>query len=114
MGADSRGRIRFRRPIVIDLKSMGRLECGQEEVPMAAPIKLAHVVFRTGNLARMRDWYCSVLEARVVFENAFIAFATYDDEHHRIAFVDLKAIEQPAPNALGIEHIAFTYASLGD
>lgn len=81
---------------------------------MAAPIKLAHVVFRTGRLAEMRDWYRTVLEARVVFENPFIAFETYDDEHHRIAFVDAKATEQPAPNARGVEHIAFTYASLGD
>jgi len=81
---------------------------------MAAPIKLAHVVFRTGQLARMLDWYCTVLEARVVFENSFIAFATYDDEHHRIAFVDLNATEQPAPNARGLEHVSFTYASLGD
>jgi catechol-2,3-dioxygenase len=81
---------------------------------MAAPIKLAHVVFRTGRLAEMRDWYRTVLEARVVFENPFIAFARYDDEHHRLAFVDTKATEQPAPNARGLEHVAFTYASLGD
>ncbi len=81
---------------------------------MAAPIKLAHVVFRTGRLAEMRDWYRTVLEARVVFENPFIAFETYDGEHHRVAFVDRKATEQPAPNACGVEHVAFTYASLGD
>ncbi len=81
---------------------------------MAAPIKLAHVVYRTGRLAEMRDWYATVLEARVVFENPMIAFETYDDEHHRIAFIDVKATEQPAANARGVEHVAFTYASLGD
>jgi catechol-2,3-dioxygenase len=62
----------------------------------------------------MRDWYRTVLEARVVFENPMIAFETYDDEHHRVAFINAGATEQPAPNARGLEHVAFTYASLDD
>ena len=41
---------------------------------MAAPTKLAHVVFRTGQLTALRDWYCTVLEAHVVHENDFLAF----------------------------------------
>lgn len=81
---------------------------------MAAPIKLAHVVFRTARPAAMCDWYCTVLEARVAFANDFVAFITYDDEHHRVAFVNLGASEQPADNARGLEHVAFTYATLGD
>lgn len=81
---------------------------------MAAPKKLAHVVFRTGNLAAMRDWYCTVLEAHVAFSNDFVAFITYDDEHHRVAFANLGATAQPAADARGLEHVAFTYASLGD
>ena len=81
---------------------------------MASPIKLAHVVFRTGRLAEMRDWCCTVLEARVAFSNDFVAFITYDDEHHRVAFANLGATEQPAPDARGLEHVAFTYESLGD
>src|SRR6185436_7898005 len=62
---------------------------------MASPKKLAHVVFRTGRLPEMRDWYCTVLEARVAFTN-------------------LGATAQPAPDARGLEHVAFTYESLGD
>ena len=81
---------------------------------MAAPKKLAHVVLRTGNLAAMRDWYCTVLEAHVAFSNDFVAFITYDDEHHRVAFANLGATAQPAADARGLEHVAFTYASLGD
>jgi catechol-2,3-dioxygenase len=81
---------------------------------MASPQKLAHVVFRTGRLGAMIEWYCSVLEARVAFANDMLAFLTYDDEHHRVAFVDLGATAQPAPDARGLEHVAFTYASLGD
>ncbi len=81
---------------------------------MASPIKLAHVVFRTGRLAEMLDWYCTVLEARVAYANDFVAFLTYDDEHHRVAFANLGATEQPAANTRGLEHVAFTYATLGD
>jgi catechol-2,3-dioxygenase len=50
----------------------------------------------------------------VAFENDFIAFLTYDDEHHRIAIVDTGASEAPPPTASGVEHIAFTYGSLED
>ena len=81
---------------------------------MAAPAKLAHVVFRSGRLAAMRDWYCNVLEAHVAFENDFIVFLTYDDEHHRVAIVDTGASEAPPPTASGVEHVAFTYAALDD
>lgn len=81
---------------------------------MASPIKLAHVVFRTGRLAAMLEWYCTVLEARVAYANDFVAFITYDDEHHRVAFANLGATAQPAPDARGLEHVAFTYATLGD
>ncbi len=81
---------------------------------MASPKKLAHVVFRTGRLAEMCDWYCTVLEARVAFRSDFVAFLTYDEEHHRVAFVNFGATEQPAENMRGLEHVAFTYESLGD
>lgn len=81
---------------------------------MASPKKLAHVVFRTGRLAEMCDWYCTVLEAHVAFANDFVAFITYDEEHHRVAFANLGATEQPAADARGLEHVAFTYESLGE
>src|SRR5258705_11287256 len=81
---------------------------------MASPKQLAHVVFRTGNLPAMCDWYCTVLEAHVAYGDDFVAFITYDDEHHRVAFVNLGATAQPAADARGLEHVAFTYESLGD
>ncbi len=81
---------------------------------MASPIKLAHVVLRTGQLKAMRDWYLMVLEARVVFENDFLVFLTYDDEHHRIALADTKAIERPTRTMTGMEHMSFTYATIED
>ena len=55
---------------------------------MAAPARLAHFVLRTSDIDRLASWYCTVLEAKVVHENKMISFATFDDEHHRIAFLD--------------------------
>lgn len=81
---------------------------------MASPAKLAHVVFRTGRLKEMTGWYCHVLEAHVQFADDLLAFVTYDDEHHRVAFVATGSDERPEPRHTGLEHVAFTYASLGD
>src|SRR5678816_707006 len=52
------------------------------------PTKLAHVVYQTNRMPEMRDWYATVLGGHVVYENPHLCFVTYDDEHHRVAFVD--------------------------
>ena len=52
------------------------------------PSKLAHLVFQTNRLPAMRDWYCAVLDGHVIYENPQLCFVTYDDEHHRVAFID--------------------------
>src|SRR5262245_22740294 len=81
-----------------------------------APAKFAHVVFRTADLSRLVDWYCTVLGAHVAMRNDYIAFLTYDDEHHRVAIVQDPRITEtkPAFDHPGVEHISYTYASLGD
>ena len=79
---------------------------------MTSPMKLAHVVLRTGRFHPMRDWYCAVLGAKVVYENSQVCFLTYDDEHHRVGLANTGAIEEPSPKARGLEHISFTYADL--
>ena len=81
---------------------------------MAKPAKLAHFVLRTSDIDGLADWYCSVLEARVVHRNKMISFATFDDEHHRIAFIDRGFKSGPEPESNGVDHVAFTYESLGD
>ncbi len=81
---------------------------------MSAPAKLAHFVLRTSDIDRLASWYCRVLEAKVVHRNKFIAFATFDDEHHRVAFLDRGFDKNPDPESNGVDHIAFTYESLGD
>jgi catechol 2,3-dioxygenase-like lactoylglutathione lyase family enzyme len=40
------------------------------------PTKLAHLVFQTNRLKDMRDWYCSVLGGRVVYEDPHLSFVT--------------------------------------
>lgn len=79
-----------------------------------SPAKLAHLVLRTPRFAEMMAWYMKVLDADVAFETPFISFITYDDEHHRVAFVNQAQLGDVDPMAAGLDHVAFTYASLSD
>lgn len=79
-----------------------------------APAKFAHFVIRTRNFEPMVHWYKTVLEAEPVFENPFICFLTYDDEHHRVAIAANPNLEDRPLNAVGVDHVAFTYAGLDD
>ena len=76
-------------------------------------LRLAHIVFQTNNLEQMRDFYVSLLDASVVFENDMMCFITYDDEHHRVAFMKVPggSNERP-PNSVGLMHSAFTFPDL--
>ncbi|HEY6980272.1 VOC family protein [Reyranella sp.] len=78
-----------------------------------APSLFAHFVLRTANKRALVDWYCTVLAARPVFENDYISFVTYDDEHHRVAFVQVPGLKQPPDDAWGLAHVAYSFADLG-
>jgi catechol 2,3-dioxygenase-like lactoylglutathione lyase family enzyme len=88
------------------------------------PTKLAHIVFQTNRMPAMRDWYCSVLGGRVIYENPHLCFVTYDDEHHRVAFIDFGPLAARDPQATelgvkpveppGLHHVAFTFGALGE
>src|SRR5712664_2785895 len=88
------------------------------------PTKLAHVVFQTNRMAEMRDWYCAVLGGHVIYENDRLSFVTYDDEHHRVAFVNFGPLAPRDPSATelmikateppGLHHGAFTFGSMGE
>lgn len=78
-----------------------------------APSLFAHFVLRTANKKALVDWYCTVLAAHPVFENDYISFISYDDEHHRVAFIQLPALKRPADDAWGLAHVAYTFADLG-
>ena len=78
------------------------------------PSKFAHAVLRTNKFKPMVEWYKTVLMAEVVAENEMLAFMTYDDEHHRIAIAAIPGLNDRAPHSVGLDHLAYTYSSLGD
>ena len=75
-----------------------------------SPRKLAHVVFKTSRYAELIAWYKTVLEAEVAFSNDVLTFLSYDDEHHRVAFVNVPNLEPQEARFCGLHHVAFTYA----
>jgi catechol-2,3-dioxygenase len=83
------------------------------------PTKLAHVVYRTRRFEQMLEWYKTVFDAKIQYQNPALAFLTYDDEHHRFAFGNMSALqpdgtETERRGAIGVDHVAYTYASLHD
>lgn len=84
-----------------------------------APAKLSHVVFRARNYDAMVKWWNELAGGRVSFITPNFAFLTYDDEHHRVALLNLAQLSLGAPPTLAsgqaspIDHVSFTYADLG-
>lgn len=81
------------------------------------PRSFAHVVYRTYRFQQMLDWYVSVFNGRVQYQNPVIAFVTYDEEHHRIALLNLGIIkgesDERAPRGQpGMDHVAYGYRNL--
>ena len=79
-----------------------------------SPAKFAHVVLKTGRFDAVIAWYATVLQAKVAMRTDFIAFLTYDDEHHRVAVINAPNSAAPDEAAAGVHHIAYTYAGLGE
>lgn len=88
-----------------------RLSDDRGHVP---PTKLAHVVRRTSRFTEMIRWYQTVFGAAIVHADEMLAFLTYDDEHHRFAIVAIPGLEEQPAMAAGTDHVAFTYADIGD
>jgi catechol 2,3-dioxygenase-like lactoylglutathione lyase family enzyme len=85
---------------------------GGTQKPIAPPIKLAHIVLRTSRYDEMLAWYQRALRMRVVFGNEALSFLTYDEEHHRLAVVNVPDLAEQAEGVCGVHHIAFTYDTL--
>lgn len=62
----------------------------------------------------MVSWWKDFLQGEARHENDFITFISYDDEHHRIAIANIPDLDDNNPKARGVEHFAFTYATLDD
>jgi catechol-2,3-dioxygenase len=83
------------------------------------PTKFAHIVYRTRRFEEMLAWYAAVFDVKVQYENPALTFVTYDDEHHRFAFANMALIqpegtEKDKHGVIGVDHVAYTYASLDD
>jgi catechol-2,3-dioxygenase len=70
-----------------------------------SPSKLAHVVLRTtpSNFKAMIQFYETFLGGTTGFENEFIAFITYDEEHHRIALIAVEGTGAKQQKTCGLE-----------
>lgn len=79
---------------------------------IASPAKLAHFVVRTGRYDEVVAWYKTVLNAQPAFESEALAFLSYDDEHHRVAILNMPGLQDQPDGIAGVHHIAFTYDSL--
>ncbi|GAA3226503.1 VOC family protein [Actinocorallia longicatena] len=81
---------------------------------MATP-KFAHVVLQTSQPTAMRDWYCTVLDGHVVYEDAALTFITFDEEHHRIALLNPPVpLERKSPTTACMHHVAYTFDGIDD
>ncbi|MEM7412365.1 MAG: VOC family protein [Myxococcota bacterium] len=78
------------------------------------PAKLAHVVFRTKRYRELIDWYRCVVGAEITHSSEMVTFLYYDDEHHRLAFLNMPHLPEHTRAMPGVDHIAFTYANLSD
>ena len=86
-------------------------------MPRIRPIKFVHVVYRTRRFEEMIRWYEAVFDAKVQYQNPVLAFMTYDDEHHRFAFINLAVVQPEGTDtdrqgSIGVDHVAYTYRSL--
>lgn len=78
------------------------------------PAYISHLGIRAKRLKEMVVWYQTVFQARTQHENEFLAFMTFDDEHHRfVIFEDESTVDRPE-NASGIDHIGYGLAGFGD
>ncbi len=81
---------------------------------LAKPATFAHFVVKCRDLKKSIAWYEDVLGMRIQHGNDFIAFMTYDDEHHRLALAQIPNQELPAQDAAGVDHVAYTLGSMDE
>jgi catechol-2,3-dioxygenase len=86
-------------------------------MPRIRPAKFVHVVYRTRRFEEMIRWYETVFDAKIQYQNPVLAFMTYDDEHHRFAFINLTVVQPEGTDtdrqgSIGVDHVAYTYRSV--
>lgn len=79
-----------------------------------SPRLFAHVVFATAQYDKMIAWYCDVLNARVVAGGPVLSFLSYDEEHHRLAFINRPKLQPRDGKQSGVDHVAYSLSDLGE
>jgi catechol-2,3-dioxygenase len=75
---------------------------------------ISHYGIRARQLREMIQWYGRIFGARVQHENEFLAFMTFDEEHHRLMiYEDPETVDRPT-TAAGVDHVGYGVASFGD
>ncbi len=78
------------------------------------PAYISHYGIRARQYRDMIQWYQTVFRAKIQHENEFLAFMTFDEEHHRLViFEDAATVAKPE-NAAGVDHVGYGLASFGD
>ena len=78
------------------------------------PAYISHYGIRAQRYKEMIEWYRTVFRAKIQHENEFLAFMTFDEEHHRLViFEDAATVDKPE-NAAGVDHVGYGLASFGD
>lgn len=83
-----------------------------ESTQIVSPVRLAHIVLRSSRFHELLDWYKLVLNSHIVYESEGIAFLAYDEEHHRIAVINVPNLAEQPYGVAGVHHYAFTYENL--
>jgi len=78
--------------------------------------KFHHFNLKTTRLQEMIDWYCTLVGAQVLFQDAVGAWLSNDEANHRIALLAFPGfVDDPEKDTrTGLHHSAFEYATFED
>ncbi len=78
------------------------------------PARLAHYVLRVRSMEESIAWYQTVVSMETVHRAEKLAFLTFDEENHRLALIETPVESEAPPGAPGLDHVAYTFETLGD
>ena len=78
------------------------------------PSRYSHTVLKTKRYTQMIEWYNTVLGARTVFRSERISLITFDEEHHRLGFMNVDDLIDKPKFSTGLHHTSYTYDDLGE
>ena len=83
---------------------------------MPSPTKLHHIhIFSDQRYDEMVEYYKKLLNAETIKVNPYgLTFISFDDHDHRVVIIKREGADTKPDNAIGVSHVAFCYASLGE